>query len=87
MVRSKYSKDIALICYANVSGMFATFCNPKFRGPHFEWDRFTEICVDHSEDWLYINNIRDGNPNNGDKTLVKQYTEEIANKLVNRLKE
>ena len=87
MVRSKYSKDIALICYAYVSGLFATFSNPKFKGSNFEWSRFTKICVDHSEEWLYINNIRDGNPNKNDKILVKQYTEEIANNLVNRLKE
>lgn len=37
---SKKALQIANICYANVSALFAMFTNPKYRGPNFTWDWF-----------------------------------------------
>lgn len=30
-----------------VSGMFAMFCNDKYRGESFKWSRFADIAVRH----------------------------------------
>lgn len=35
-----------LFVYAIVSRMFATFHNPKLRGPNFSWDHFGSMMMD-----------------------------------------
>ena len=40
--------ELANYCYAHVSGMFASFCNEKERGPNFTWERFVDICANRS---------------------------------------
>lgn len=72
---------IANICYANVSSSFAMFCNPEMRGPNFRWGKFTSMMVKECDLWLILNNVK-----HRDKTeivqLAQQYTEEIANRMV-----
>lgn len=38
---------ISLFCYVAVSGLFATFHNPKMRGSEFTWDKFPEMMERH----------------------------------------
>lgn len=35
--------QVEAVCYATVGGMMATFCNPRYRGPNFQWDEFPEM--------------------------------------------
>lgn len=85
MISEKKRLQIANICYANVAGLFAMFCNPKARGPNFTWEYFIEHCEEHAVDWMFINDVR------GDKTTInetaKQFASEIANRLVGHLNE
>ena len=82
MISEKKRLQIANVCYANVSGMFATFCNLKFRGPNFTWDFFVKYCGDESDLWLAINNIQRTEEN---KELAKKFAIEIAENLISKL--
>lgn len=35
--------ELALHCWAKVSGLFAFMCNPVHQGPNFNWERFKEM--------------------------------------------
>lgn len=77
---SKKSLEIANICYANVSGLFAMFTNSNSRGPNFTWEWFIEHCEEQAGGWMYLNNVK------GDKETVndtaRRYAKEIATNLV-----
>jgi hypothetical protein len=77
--------EVANVCYANVAGRFAMFSNPKYRGPNFTWEWFVEHCEENSQDWMFIHNVR------GHKetiyTTAKQFSKEIAERLVKRMTE
>lgn len=85
MLSDKKNFEIANVCYANVSGNFATFCNPKYRGPNFTWEWFIEDCEKSAVNWMHVHHVK------GDKKLVdetaKKYAKEIAEHLVRRLNE
>lgn len=82
MLGSKKKLEIANVCYANVSGLFAMFINPKYRGPNFTWKYFIEHCEENADLWLMIANIK------GKKDEInvqaKIYAKEIAERLVKR---
>jgi len=46
---------VALICYATVSHLFATFQNPKNRGPNFTWELFIDIAERHVSTQISLN--------------------------------
>ena len=73
--------QIANICYANVTGRFATFCNPLYRGANFTWEWFIEHAQDDAEIWLMANFI---SYNQECIDLAKKYSKEIAETLVRR---
>lgn len=77
--------EIANICYAEVSGRFALFQNPKYRGPRFSWDNFAEQCEEFSQDWMLIHNVRGHKESIRD--TAKQFSLEIAERLVKRMSE
>lgn len=72
---------IGLIMYAYVSGLFATFVNPKNRGKDFSWNWFVGYCERSAEGWLFTEGL--------DKKLEiemgKQYAKEISTRLVNAM--
>ena len=74
--------EVANICYANVTGLFAMFCNPENRGPSFKWCGFTSMCIRESDLWVMLNDVK------GDRkyvnALAKQYAKEIAELMVDR---
>lgn len=74
--------QIANICYANVSGEFAAFCNESNRGKNFTWEWFIEHAQEDAEIWLMTNFVR---YNQECIDLAKKYSKEIAETLVNRL--
>ena len=75
--------EIANVCYAEVSGAFAMFQNPKYKGPNFTWEWFVEHCEVHSVHWMFIHNVR------GHKETIlaeaKLFSKEIAQRLVERM--
>jgi hypothetical protein len=83
VISDKKRLEIANVCYANVSGQFAMFCNPQMRGPNFKWDEFATMMEEDSDIWMYANNIR------GHKETIyrtaRQYAREIAERLVKEL--
>lgn len=77
---SKYKKlEVANVCYANVSSLFATFVSSKMRGPNFTWEKFPGICKDWASSWVYIHDIK------GDRAALEQYAEECAVEIAQRL--
>ena len=82
MISDKKRLEIANVCYANVSGEFAMFMNPKYRGDKFTWQGWVEHCEESADLWMMISDVR------GDKETVystaKQYAREIAQHLTNR---
>lgn len=83
---TKHKKlEVANVCYANVSSLFATFVSSKMRGPNFTWERFPEICKDWASTWVFTHDIK------GDKDALErcaeEYAVEIAQRLVNIMKE
>lgn len=77
--------EIANICYAEVSSRFAIFNNPKYRGPNFSWDNFAEMCEENAWQFMFTHNVR------GHKESIliaaKQFSKEIAERLVKRMTE
>lgn len=74
--------EVANVCYANVVGRFADFCNPENRGPNFKWGDFVDDCIEYSDLWMIIHHVA------GDRkyvnALAKQYAKEIAELVVDR---
>lgn len=74
--------EIANVCYANVVGRFADFCNPENRGPNFKWSNFVDNCIEDSDLWMIVHHVA------GNKKyiniLAKQYAKEIATLMVDR---
>jgi len=50
----KKDQDIALACYAMVSGQFARFVNSKNQYETFTWDSFPKLMVDHCRDNIFM---------------------------------
>ena len=73
--------QIANICYANVSGEFAAFCNLSNRGANFTWEWFIEHTQDDAEMLVAANFSR---YNQECIDLAKKYSKEIAETLVRR---
>jgi hypothetical protein len=47
MLSLKLQNQVALVAYATVSSLFATFHNPKMRGANFTWENFPELAESH----------------------------------------
>lgn len=86
MSKSK-DKDVALACYAVVSGMFAMFTNPKNCGAKFTWGGFPEMMKDHCETDIFLY-VASSNKSEDIRirALAAKYGLEIATTLVNRMK-
>ncbi len=46
--------QIANVCYANVSGLFAMFSNEQYRGPNFSWEWFIDHCKENADMWIDV---------------------------------
>lgn len=44
MLSAKLQNQVALVAYATVSHLFATFHNSKMRGSNFTWEKFPELA-------------------------------------------
>lgn len=74
--------EIANVCYANVVGRFADFCNPVNRYPNFKWSNFVDNCIKDSEWWMRVHHVT-GNEKYV-SALARQYAKEIATLMVDR---
>lgn len=89
MISDKKRLQIANVCYANVAGDFAMLTNPKYRGPNFTWECFPAMCETNAEGWMFIHGISSSGAKNEHevKQTAKQNAKEIAQRLVDRMKE
>lgn len=80
-------KDLTIICYAIVSSLFATSCNPKSIGPNFTWEKFPKYAQDYCQKHLCLNidipKIHEDNA----YEFVKDTSLEIAQYLIRMMKE
>lgn len=58
MITEYRQSKIDSICLAYVAGLFSDFVNPKNRGLKFTWQKWPEMCVEHSKDWLFVHLTR-----------------------------
>lgn len=81
--------EIANVCYANVAGQFAIFNNPKYRGPNFKWENFSDQCVREADLWMMIHAVYSNSSKNKDEIndRAREYAKEIADRLVHYLTE
>jgi hypothetical protein len=49
---------ISLICHSTVGRLFALFCNPLNRGPHFQWSNFPDMAGQHCKTQIAISDFR-----------------------------
>lgn len=83
MLSQKISTQIALIAYATVSDLFATFHNPKMRGENFTWDKFPEIVEGMVATQVFLNVVCKDKKNQQEaEEQGKKYAREIAEKMV-----
>ena len=80
MISDKKKLEIANVCYANVSGLFATHSNPNFREENFTWDSFIENCEKNADLWLILAATKGKKKEINE--LAKIYAKEIAKRLV-----
>ena len=80
MISEKNKDKVSLICHATVASMFASFCNPKFRGPNFTWEKFPQMMEGMCATQVFMANIK------GDRQEVEDHAKktgfEIAKGLV-----
>ena len=58
MISNRNMNRVSLICHATVCHMFARLCNPKCRGPKFEWSHFPEMMKPQCREQVYLARIR-----------------------------
>lgn len=85
MISETTRLKIANVCYANVAGQFAMFCNPKFRGENFTWKWFVKHCEENADLWIILSGYRFRSPKEEINSEARQMAKEIAETLVNRL--
>ena len=82
MISKTKKLEIANICYANVSGMFAGFVRNINNGHLYNWSDFPNYCERSADLWLMLNsNIK---RNDQVVALARAYAKEIATTLVTR---
>lgn len=70
------------IATAIVAEIFATFINPKMRGPNFKWEDFPDLCVKfgriclRDDKELYESKLRELEEYT--RTIAKHYVEEAG---------
>lgn len=83
MLSQKISTQIALIAYATVSDLFATFHNPKMRGENFTWEKFPNIVEGMVATQVFMNVVcKDKKKQKEAEEQGKKYAREIAEKLI-----
>lgn len=58
MISAKNMDRVSVICHATVANMFAMFCNEKYRGGNFTWDKFPKMMAGQCRDQVFMANIR-----------------------------
>jgi tRNA(Ile)-lysidine synthase TilS/MesJ len=87
MISDKKRLEIANVCYANVAGEFALFCNPKYRGPNFSWEWFIEHCEKSADLWLMVSSLHKESAKEAVKEMARNFAREIAENLVKKATE
>ena len=81
-ISDKKILEVANICYANVAGQFAMFCNSKYRGANFSWSKFATMMEEQADTWMMIHRVR-GHKEDINKQAA-QFAREIAERLIIR---
>lgn len=86
MLSQKITNQIALIAYATVSNMFATFHNPKMRGENFTWEKFPDIVEGMVATQVFMNVVcKDQKKQKLAEEQGKKYAREIAQRLIKEM--
>lgn len=86
MLSQKMTNQIALIAYATVSNLFATFHNPKMRGEKFTWDKFPDIAESMVATQVFCNVVcKSQNKQKEAEEQGKKFAREIATRLVKEM--
>lgn len=81
-VSVKKRLEIANVCYANVAGNFAFFCNPKFRGHNFKWSEFAQMMAQQSDLWILSHDVKGDRSQNN--IVAAEFAKEISETLLER---
>lgn len=83
-MRQSKKTEIANVCYAVVSGNFATFCNEKYRGFNFNWENFARMQESQirTQLWVQISMPENKKMKEEMENLAAQYAREISERLV-----
>ena len=81
-ISDKKIMEVANVCYANVAGQFAMFCNSKYRGSNFSWSKFATMMEEQSGTWMMIHGVRGHKEDINNQAA--QFAREIAQRLVTR---
>lgn len=84
MLSNKLKKEIALYCYATVSGMFADFLNPVNRGTKFTWQKFPKMVADLCHTMVHVNIVYKPHMAEDVKLYTFTTATDIATRLVER---
>jgi hypothetical protein len=63
MISAKNMDRVSLVCHATVANMFAMFCNEKYRGENFTWDKFPKMMAGQCRSQVFMADIRGKNQN------------------------
>lgn len=74
--------EVANYCYALVSGMFANFHNPIFRGSKFVWSEFPELVSELAEVQVFTSVTMNKNNKAEIERKASEFAREIASNLV-----
>jgi hypothetical protein len=83
-MKQEQKTRIANICYAVVSDNFAMFCNPKYRGENFTWDKFVDMQADKCRLQVKLQTPESKDPKKDKEIedLAEKFGREIALKMV-----
>lgn len=83
MLSQKINSQIALIAYATVSDLFATFHNPKMRGENFTWEKFPNIVEGIVAAQVFCNVVcKDEKKQKLAEEQGRKFAHEIAERMV-----
>ena len=82
MILKTKKLEIANICYANVSGIFADFIQMSSSGNLYNWNNFPNYCERSAYLWLMLNSSIERT--DAVVALAKEYAKEIATTLITR---
>lgn len=85
MLSDKKHMEIANVCYANVSMLFAMFCNDSWRGPNFKWSSFCDKMEREADLWMLVHDVhRSRGAKDEINKVAREYARDIASRMIRK---